>query len=97
MAGIRGYNGWRWIFIIEGLATVVLAVIAKFTIVDWPETAKFLNPNERQLLLRRLEKDAGEARMDHLDRKAKRRAFGDWKIYLGYASSITVNYQESDE
>ena len=84
LAGIGGYNGWRWIFIIEGLATVCLAVVARFFIVDWPETSKFLNSEERQLLLRRLSEDAEEARMDHLDKKSSHRIFGDWKIYVGY-------------
>ena len=88
MAGIGGYNGWRWIFIIEGLATVVLAAASKFWIVDWPETAKFLNKDERELLLGRLREDSGSARMDHLDSRARRRAFGDWKIYLGYVGSM---------
>ena len=83
MAGIGGYNGWRWIFIIEGLATIVFAAISWFFIVDWPETAGFLSPEERQLLLRRLSEDSAEARMDRLDSKARRRAFGDWKIYVG--------------
>ena len=83
MAGIGGYNGWRWIFIIEGLATVVIAVIARIFIVDWPEKAKFLTTEERQLLLRRLSEDGAEARMDRLDKKARKRVFGDWKIYVG--------------
>ena len=86
MSGIAGYKGWRWIFIVEGLATVIVALISKFFIVDWPETSKFLSPEERQLLLRRLQDDGGEARMDRLDSKAQRRAFGDWKIYVGYVT-----------
>ena len=83
MAGIGGYNGWRWIFIIEGLATIVLAVGSRFFIVDWPETAKFLTAEERRLLLRRLDEDSPDARMDRFDKQARRRIFGDWKIYLG--------------
>lgn len=83
MAGIAGYNGWRWIFIIEGLATVIIGVVSKVFIVDWPETSKFLNGCEREVLLKRLKNDGGEARMDRLDSKARRRAFGDWKIYVG--------------
>lgn len=83
MAGIGGYDGWRWIFIIEGLATIVVAVGSRFFIVDWPEKSKFLTVEERGLLLRRLSDDAAEAKMDRLDSKAKRRAFSDWKIYVG--------------
>ena len=89
MAGIADFNGWRWIFIIEGLVTIIVALIAKAFIVDWPETSKFLNVEERQLLLRRLSEEFEEARMDRLDKKARRRIFGDWKIYLGYGCSVS--------
>lgn len=86
MAEIGGYGGWRWIFIIEGLATVVFAICSRFFIVDWPETSKFLTVDERQLLLRRLSDDAAEAKMDRLDRTSQRRIFGDWKIYVGWVN-----------
>lgn len=87
MAGVGGYSGWRWIFIIEGLGTVVIAAMSKLYIVDWPETAKFLDDDERHLLLRRLRNDVAEAKMDRLDKKATRRVFSDWKIYVGYVGT----------
>ena len=87
MAGVGGYNGWRWIFIIEGLGTVVVAAASKFFIVDWPETSKFLNDDERRLLLRRLRNDVAEAKMDRLDKRATRRIYSDWKIYVGYMAT----------
>ena len=37
MKGIGGRPGWAWIFIIEGLVTVVVAIVAKFVISDSPE------------------------------------------------------------
>lgn len=83
MDGIQGYSGWRWIFIIEGLVTVVIAVVSKFLIVDWPENSTFLNDQERALLLHRLSEDRGEARMDRLDGTARKRIFSDIKLYLG--------------
>lgn len=83
MAGIGGYSAWRWIFIIEGLLTIVAAAIAKLFIVDWPEKAKFLNETERELLTRRLQEDASEAAMDYLNGATVRRIFIDWKIYIG--------------
>ena len=67
----------------EGLITCVVAVIMKFWIVDWPETAKFLNDNERETIKRRLIIDTGICEMNHLDRRALRRILKDWKIYLG--------------
>lgn len=88
MAGVGGYNGWRWIFIIEGLATIVIAIVSKFIIADWPETAKFLNEKERQILISRLAADNGEAKMSRLDKPAMKRCFSDIKVYLGYVKDI---------
>ena len=82
MAGIGGYNGWRWIFIVEGLLTVVVAAMSKFLIADWPEQASFLSEEERQLLRLRLSQDIADVRMDRFDAKARRRSFGDWKPYI---------------
>ncbi len=84
MDGIGGYSGWRWIFIIEGLATIVCSTISKFFIVDWPEKAKFLTSEERRLLIRRLNQHVPEAKMDRFNGTARRRTFLDWKIHIGY-------------
>jgi len=38
MNGVGGKPGWAWIFILEGLVTIVVAFFAKFLINDSPET-----------------------------------------------------------
>lgn len=83
MQGVGGYSGWRWIFIVEGLITVIFAAASKFLIVDWPETSRFLTPDERKLLIHRLGQDVPEASMNQFDKDARRQIFTDWKIYLG--------------
>ncbi|KAL4917576.1 major facilitator superfamily domain-containing protein [Aspergillus aurantiobrunneus] len=98
MGNVGGYKAWRWIFILEGLATIILAVIAKFIIVDWPESATFLTDEERAILLRRLAEDQGEAQMNQLDNKSMRRTFSDPKIYLGpimYFGIVNTGYAVS--
>ncbi|KAK0658117.1 putative transporter [Lasiodiplodia hormozganensis] len=101
MDGVGGYGGWRWIFIIEGLATVAIGVVSKWWVPDWPETATFLNEEERAILTARLADDQGECRMDRLDKNALKRSFGDWKMYVavimyfgivnnGYATSFFI-------
>lgn len=75
---------WRWIFIIEGAATSVIAVIAFFLIVDWPEQCRFLSAAEKDLLRRRLAADGAEnARMDTLNKRSYKLIFSDWKIWAG--------------
>lgn len=83
MDGVAGYSGWRWIFILEGIVTFVVAVAAFWLVPDWPETAKFLNNEERELLVRRLALDVEDATMNHWNKASAKRIFGDIKIYLG--------------
>ncbi|KAI0019853.1 major facilitator superfamily domain-containing protein [Xylariomycetidae sp. FL0641] len=98
MGGVRGYGAWRWIFIVEGLLTIVVAILSRPWVVDWPETAKFLNEDDRKLLVARLAHEAGEAKMDHLTPAARRRIAGDWKIYVGtlaYLGVVNTGYAGS--
>lgn len=58
MHGVGGLEGWRWIFILEGILTVVVAVFAFFLITDFPDTAKFLTEEEREFVIYRLQHDS---------------------------------------
>lgn len=67
-------------------------------VVDWPETATFLSNDERKLLIARLAQEAGDARMDRLDKRAAKRIFSDWKIYCGiimYFGVVNTGYATS--
>ncbi|RAH68083.1 MFS general substrate transporter [Aspergillus aculeatinus CBS 121060] len=50
---------WRWLFIIEGLATVVVALVAMAFLPDFPATTKWLTEAERIVAQARLAEDAG--------------------------------------
>jgi len=50
----RGYNGWPWIYFVEGVLTVVLAIAAFSILPNTPETAKFLTREERILAVERM-------------------------------------------
>nr|RBQ97623.1 hypothetical protein FVER53263_00125 [Fusarium verticillioides] len=98
MDGIAGYGGWRWIFIIEGAATVVIAIWSYWMVPDWPETAKFLNDDERALLVDRLAADKKDTHMNTWDKRTAKRIFSDVKIYLGilmYMGIVTTSYSGS--
>lgn len=49
MSGIRGYGGWRWIFILEGIATVVIAFASYWLVPDWP--GKSQTPSSGRILI----------------------------------------------
>lgn len=45
--GVHGIAGWRYLFIIEGIATVGIAIIASFFMPDFPDTTKWLSSEEK--------------------------------------------------
>ncbi len=49
MDGIGGKPGWAWIFILEGLFTIICAIASFWILADFPENAKFLSTAESML------------------------------------------------
>ena len=58
---MRGYLGWRWIFILEGTLTCVVAFLFFFLIPSFPEDARWLAEDERAYLKARLRMDQGRS------------------------------------
>ncbi|KAL4779889.1 major facilitator superfamily domain-containing protein [Aspergillus varians] len=54
MDGVAGLEGWRWIFILEGILTVLVALASFWLVWDEPATATFLSDHEKCILLERL-------------------------------------------
>ncbi|UQC84016.1 major facilitator superfamily transporter [Colletotrichum lupini] len=52
---VRGYDGWPWIFFIEGALTVLLGLLLLFILPHTPAGAKFLSPTERALAVARMQ------------------------------------------
>ncbi|SPN98704.1 related to putative tartrate transporter [Cephalotrichum gorgonifer] len=50
----RGYNGWPWIFFVEGIITVIVGIGMYFILPDSPQTAGFLSSQERVLAVERM-------------------------------------------
>ena len=53
-----GYNGWPWIFFIEGAVTVCFGCSALFFMPHTPKESKFLTEEEREVALARMKLDA---------------------------------------
>ena len=56
--GWLGVAGWQWLFIIEGLPTVVLGVVTWFYLTDKPADATWLTPAEQTTIERMLANEA---------------------------------------
>lgn len=59
--GVHGIAGWRYLFIVEGTATVGIGFICAFFIPEYPHNARMLSKEERELAVWRIESEAGAA------------------------------------
>ena len=105
MNGLGGYEGWRWIFIVEGLASVVIGAACFFLLPDSPSESRWLRPDEARFL--------NAIHILHRGRKAKaeyiegtnktkrvnwhvlKQVLTDWQLYLQalvFMSNAVPNY-----
>ncbi|GKT60147.1 major facilitator superfamily transporter [Colletotrichum tofieldiae] len=49
MGGVSGLYSWQWFFLIEGIATFLVAFAAFALLPDWPHNTRFLTPAEREM------------------------------------------------
>jgi D-galactonate transporter len=57
MTGVFDLKGWQWLYLLEGLPSVVVGIWVLFFLDDGPAKSKWLSPEEKGLLLARLEQE----------------------------------------
>lgn len=100
MDGVAGQEGWRWIFLLEGMATVLMGVITPFVLTDTPERRpKWLTDEECDYLIRRMVAQNGGERANKEGKKLSlallKDVVTDWQYYpfvLCYWSNTVPNY-----
>ena len=65
MDGFLGFKGWQWIFISEAIPALVLSVVTWFYMTDHPSQAKWLEPEERDWLVKRQEAEVRQREAAH--------------------------------
>ncbi|KAH7311927.1 MFS nicotinic acid transporter-like protein [Rhexocercosporidium sp. MPI-PUGE-AT-0058] len=82
IAKMDGVGGIRWIFILEGLLTVVVSLLAYFFIHNYPSTATFLTPSERSFIHARLSASSDATNTEAFLWSNVRAALSDYKCWL---------------
>ena len=84
MNGVGGKPGWAWIFILEGLATVILGLGSFWMVQDFQDDATFLSDDDRRRVVRRLKEDK-QSSAEHEEFKMQYfwASVKDWKTYGG--------------
>lgn len=105
MNGIGGYEGWRWIFIVEGLASVLIGAMCFFALPDSPSRSKWLSADEARFLniihvLHRGRKEKqdfieGTNKKKPINWNVLKQVVTDWQLYLQalvFMSNAVPNY-----
>jgi D-galactonate transporter len=94
-SGVGGLRAWQWLFLLEGIPSILAGVVTIFFLDDNPSSAKWLTSDERGLLLNRLqeEEDAkrsgGESRHRLIDAFKSRQV---WLLCVVYFGFVMGNY-----
>ncbi|CAG8619979.1 724_t:CDS:2, partial [Acaulospora morrowiae] len=94
MNGKANIQGWRWLFLLEGIVSFIVSLIALLIIPGFPEDEKFLTTKERQLLMSRLHPEHGTAGEQIRTVTIKHALFitlKDWRVYLMVLHNICIN------
>ncbi len=90
MHDIYHMAGWQWLFLLEGLPTVLLGVMAYFYLVDRPQDAKWLTSEEKTLLQQQIH--LHQAAQTHQGFKTLLKDPWIYFMALGYFSIISGIY-----
>ncbi|PVU85105.1 hypothetical protein BB559_007213, partial [Furculomyces boomerangus] len=93
---IKSIKPYQNVFLFTGILTLVVGILALFLIHDYPDTAKFLDPEEKELILRRLNREQGLASKTKGSISEALKFLMDWKlwvfclIYFGNNNAVNV-------
>ncbi|KAI0723066.1 MFS general substrate transporter [Earliella scabrosa] len=82
--GVSGRSGWRWLFIIDGIITLPIALYGFLIFPDVPTATKafYLSDEERLLSCERLESEKNkDIEHGHLSWNLVKRVVGNWRWY----------------
>jgi ACS family pantothenate transporter-like MFS transporter len=83
MNGLHGLPGWKWLFIMDGVISLPIAIAGMFLIPDLPDNSRafYLSKDQIELAVKRMD-DVGRAPRSKLGWSAFKRIFGRWHVYL---------------
>jgi nitrate/nitrite transporter NarK len=93
MDGVSGMAGWQWLFILEAVPALLLAVVVFFYLTDRPADAHWLSDSQREWLATRLE--AERRQRDAAKSFSVWQALGDTRVLLlacVYFGVVASNY-----
>ena len=87
--GALGFEGWQWLFVLQGLPAVLVGFYVLRALPDRPGEARWLDAAQKRWFERRLAEDA--AAVEHAGPSSLKRAFTDRRVLLLGGVYFTLN------
>lgn len=87
-----GLSGWQWLFLLEGLPAIVMALVVLVFLTDKPEAADWMSADQRTWLIRTLEAERAAVPVDRSNAFASFRLGRIWLLAFIYFSLNTTAY-----
>ncbi|PJX20917.1 MFS transporter [Advenella sp. S44] len=91
MQGVGHLANWQWLFIIEGIPSVIAGLFVLKYLPEKPVNAKWLTPQEQQAVTRALEIENSQTGNKHLSFKDAYRNYGIWLCAAVYFCIVSGN------
>jgi sugar phosphate permease len=94
MNGLAGLSGWRWVYIIEGIITVLFSAVIWFVLPDYPKSPRsssWLTPEEQEYLELRLSENAPRTDDPFFNKEEVVASLKDPRIYGFTLSQFLLN------
>jgi ACS family tartrate transporter-like MFS transporter len=92
LTGIGHLSGWQWLFLVEGLPSVLLGFAALAYLTDRPEDARWLSKQQRDWVSSRIEQERQQTVVAHI---SPLRALGHpllWVLIIPYFALCAIGY-----
>jgi nitrate/nitrite transporter NarK len=94
MDGANGWRGWQWLFLLEGIPSVIIGVLVFALLPNGPKTARWLTDREKDMVVHLVAED-DHAKKDLGQRHSFIDAFKDarvWALALVYFCGVVGFY-----
>ncbi|PLB46141.1 MFS general substrate transporter [Aspergillus steynii IBT 23096] len=91
MNQVSGVSGWRWLFYLEGIPSVVSGFAVWFILPDYPETSGWLSAEEKAVAAERLRIEGSKGTHKSITWEDAKSTLTDWRLYGHYLIYLAIS------